>query len=89
MKGYLARLLAPRGFVIEAGTSANTTGHYGIAFREDTVVAAWEDEDAKDLLAYYGMSGVTYKQTDPALLVPFNKKGVTITLTSGSICILK
>jgi len=88
MKGYLAKLLAPRGYLLETGTSANTTAGYGIVFREDTVVAAWTDEDSKDLLAHYGMATKTYKSTDPALLVPGGKKSGSITLTSGSICIL-
>lgn len=85
----LNRLLANDGMVLEAGTSANTTDFYGIVIREDTVISAWTDEDGKDLVADFGISGVTLLSTDPALIIPGSKNNGSLTLTSGSVWLLK
>ena len=88
MQSFLGKLLSPNGLILEAGTGANTTKHYGIVIREDTVIAAWEDEDGVDLVAEFEIGSVTVKVTDPPIMIPRNKKGVTITLTSGSIWLM-
>ena len=81
-------LVAPNGMVLEATTGANTTGGFGIKAREDTVVAAWTDEDGVNLVARFGLASKTIKVTDPALMVPGGRRSGSITLTSGSIWIL-
>ena len=88
MQSFLAKQISPEGLVLEDGTSANTTKHYGILIRENTVISAWADEDGNDLVAKYGISGKGLLVTDPIMLVPGDKIGATITLTSGSIWIL-
>lgn len=81
-------LAAPNGAVLEATTNPNTTKGYGIKVREDTVIAAWLDENSVNLVTLFGIGTKTLKVTDPVLMVPGNKRSSTITLTSGSIWIL-
>jgi len=89
MNSYIAKLLAPEGWNLEDGTSTNTTPHYGIVAREDTVIATWTDEDSTDLVALFGIGTKTLKVTDPPLIIPKSKKSINIKLTSGSVCLLR
>ena len=89
--GVLQDLLAVKGWELEDGTSENTTKHYGIFFREDTVVATWtaNDRAETDLVAKYGLGAKTMKVTDAALLVGGDETSSSITLTSGSVGLLR
>lgn len=72
------------------GTTANTTSFYGILPREDVTITAWTDEDGTDLLAKFGISGVTLLATDPALIIPAGKVNGSLTLgATGSVWLLK
>ena len=85
----LNRLLANDGMVLEAGTTANTTAFYGIVIREDTVISAWTDEDDVNLVTKFNLGTETLLSTDPALIIPGGKHNGSLTLTSGSVWLLK
>ena len=90
-------LLARHGHEIVDGTGTIATiPHYGIVFREDTVVATWvvynSEGTAFNLVDRFGMSGKTYTKDDPALIVPMECRGAnkhSFSLTSGSVNMLK
>jgi hypothetical protein len=89
MKTFEYMQTAPNGALLIDDTNAHTDDGYAVVIREDTVIAAWTDEDSRDLVAYFGISGKTLKVTDPMLIIPGQNGNGSITLTSGSLWLMK
>lgn len=91
--GSLQQLLGSNGAYLEAGTDANTTPHYGISVRADTVIATWTaktgNNEGVNMLTYFNIAGATLTADDIALILPEGYESVTITLTSGQVWLLR
>ena len=92
MKAANHRLLGGSGWYYVAASSdaVTTIPHYGFAPTEDSVISAWSMTDAdgyaRDLVAYFNISGITITTDFPALVVPEKFRGsatYSFTLLSG------
>lgn len=61
---------------------------YGFVVREDTIVGLLR-MGVDDVRDDYGITGETLLVTDPAIMAPKDKPFTSITVTSGSVWVLK
>jgi hypothetical protein len=81
---YLQQIAGGKGSYLIHNTSANTGKWSSLVAQEDTVIAAALDNNGRDLIAYWNISGEVIKQ-GAFLSVPINTQIVSVTLTSGSV----
>ena len=79
------------GFVYTTSNAAITTEHAGVKVVGNSVISAWTDSDGNDLVAKFGISGVTLTSAFPPLIIPGGLKSTSIRLaaTNGGICLIK
>jgi len=82
-------MLADHGSLIIADADEHTDSHRAIVIREDTVVEEWLAEDGFNILSFYGLATKTLYATDPVLLVPGDRIGAKLELTSGSVWLIR
>lgn len=81
---YLQQIAGGKGSYLIHDTSANMGRWSSLVVQEDTVIAAAVDNNGRDLLAYWNVSGETLKQ-GAFLSVPIDTQIVSVTLTSGAV----
>lgn len=90
LESYVMSSLTDNGKILVFDKVAHTDDICGIEIRvNNTIISTWTDEDSNNLVTTLGLTGKNLMITDGKIYIPDGRRNASITLSQGSVWLLK